>query len=209
MLGCEHGTRANSPHPSVAKTALGYGAMIGGTVLLFLWIRTQGLELAAPPPAGETVFGVARAGHKIDNLLHVLLALVVIIVAARIVGFVFRRIGQPPVIGEIIAGILLGPSLLGPSRARSLRVPASRRGRPVSPGHRPGRRDPVHVPRRARAEPRATSGAALTSRWRSRTRASSCRSCSARRSRSVSIRSSRRATCRSPPSRSSSACRCR
>ena len=103
----------NSPHPSVAKTALGYGAMIGGTILLFFWIRLQGVELAAPPPAGATVFGVARAGHQIDILLHVLLALVVIIVAARVVGFVFRRLGQPPVIGEIIAGILLGPSLLG------------------------------------------------------------------------------------------------
>src|SRR4029077_17653617 len=28
-------------------------------------------------------------------------------------GALFRRIGQPPVIGEIVAGILLGPSLLG------------------------------------------------------------------------------------------------
>jgi Kef-type K+ transport system membrane component KefB len=37
----------------------------------------------------------------------------VVIVVARAVGALFRRIGQPPVIGEVIAGILLGPSLLG------------------------------------------------------------------------------------------------
>jgi Kef-type K+ transport system membrane component KefB len=48
-----------------------------------------------------------------DLLLHMLLALVVILVVARAVGVLFRRIGQPPVIGEVVAGILLGPTLLG------------------------------------------------------------------------------------------------
>ena len=37
----------------------------------------------------------------------------VVIAVARIAGALFRRIGQPPVIGEVIAGIALGPSLLG------------------------------------------------------------------------------------------------
>lgn len=36
-----------------------------------------------------------------------------VIVVARIAGALFRRIGQPAVIGEVIAGIALGPSLLG------------------------------------------------------------------------------------------------
>lgn len=36
-----------------------------------------------------------------------------VIVVARMAGALFRRIGQPPVIGEVIAGIALGPSLLG------------------------------------------------------------------------------------------------
>jgi len=44
-----------SPRSSVVKTALGYSAMIGGTVLLFLWIRTQGLELAAPSLSADSV----------------------------------------------------------------------------------------------------------------------------------------------------------
>lgn len=48
-----------------------------------------------------------------DMLLHTLIALLVTIVAARLVGWLFRWMKQPPVIGEIVAGIMLGPSLLG------------------------------------------------------------------------------------------------
>jgi Kef-type K+ transport system membrane component KefB len=36
-----------------------------------------------------------------------------IIVAARLLGTVFLKMGQPAVIGEMVAGIILGPSLLG------------------------------------------------------------------------------------------------
>jgi Kef-type K+ transport system membrane component KefB len=46
-------------------------------------------------------------------LLSVLMALTVIMVTARLVGSVFKRLGQPAVIGEVVGGILLGPSLLG------------------------------------------------------------------------------------------------
>ncbi len=42
-----------------------------------------------------------------------LLQLLVILSAVKLFGFLFKKIGQPPVIGEIIAGIVLGPSLLG------------------------------------------------------------------------------------------------
>src|SRR5262245_33455941 len=46
-------------------------------------------------------------------LLSVLLALTVIMVTARLVGAIFTRLNQPSVIGEVIGGIMLGPSLLG------------------------------------------------------------------------------------------------
>jgi Kef-type K+ transport system membrane component KefB len=46
-------------------------------------------------------------------LVSVLLALAVIMVTARIVGALFAKLHQPAVIGEVIGGILLGPSLLG------------------------------------------------------------------------------------------------
>lgn len=91
---------------------LGYPIVIGGAIGLFLLVRSAGSTLVAPAPA----IAAAAAGAtstKADVLLHVLLALVVVIVAARVCGALCKRIHQPPVIGEVIAGILLGPSLLG------------------------------------------------------------------------------------------------
>ena len=56
----------------------------------------------------------SRAFENFRNSLSILLLqLVVIIIAARLVGKLFSELGQPPVLGEIVAGILLGPSLLG------------------------------------------------------------------------------------------------
>lgn len=46
-------------------------------------------------------------------MLPLLWQLVVIILAARVTGILFRKIGQPEVMGEIFAGLLLGPSFLG------------------------------------------------------------------------------------------------
>jgi Kef-type K+ transport system membrane component KefB len=42
-----------------------------------------------------------------------LLALGVVLVAARVVGWAAVRVGQPRVVGEIVAGVLIGPSVLG------------------------------------------------------------------------------------------------
>jgi Kef-type K+ transport system membrane component KefB len=46
-------------------------------------------------------------------LFFTLVQLIVMIGVARILNTAFRRIGQPGVIGEIVAGLLLGPSLFG------------------------------------------------------------------------------------------------
>ncbi|MEV7157059.1 cation:proton antiporter [Streptomyces misionensis] len=48
-----------------------------------------------------------------DPLLPVLLAVPVVVLACQAGGRAVRLLGQPPVIGEILVGILLGPSLLG------------------------------------------------------------------------------------------------
>lgn len=48
-----------------------------------------------------------------DTTAHLLLILATVIVLGRVVGWAFGYIGQPPVIGEVVAGIMLGPSLLG------------------------------------------------------------------------------------------------
>jgi Kef-type K+ transport system membrane component KefB len=90
-----------------------YALMIGALVLLYLWIRDYGETLAAPAPVGSNIFGSAASRANEGDLLHVLLALVVVIATARTMGWVFRSAKQPPVVGEILAGIVLGPSLLG------------------------------------------------------------------------------------------------
>ena len=48
-----------------------------------------------------------------DGLLLLLVQIGVVLVAARLVGLLFRALHQPQVVGEMVAGILLGPSLLG------------------------------------------------------------------------------------------------
>jgi Kef-type K+ transport system membrane component KefB/nucleotide-binding universal stress UspA family protein len=47
------------------------------------------------------------------TLLTFILQLAILLTAARGLGEIFRRLGQPPVIGELSAGVLLGPSVLG------------------------------------------------------------------------------------------------
>lgn len=68
------------------------------------WLATAVFTQAAPP-----------SGLKPDGVLaFVLLDLAIILLAARLVGGLFKRMGQPRVVGEIVAGVLLGPTLLGP-----------------------------------------------------------------------------------------------
>lgn len=52
--------------------------------------------------------------HGFKHPLAILLAqIVAIIIVARFFGYISRKIRQPSVVGEVIAGIILGPSLLG------------------------------------------------------------------------------------------------
>lgn len=57
--------------------------------------------------------------------LRALPALAAVLLLGRVLGMAFKKIGQPPVIGEVLAGILLGPSLLGVQNAALLLPPES------------------------------------------------------------------------------------
>ncbi|MDR3627560.1 MAG: cation:proton antiporter [Ignavibacteriaceae bacterium] len=46
-------------------------------------------------------------------LLKLIIQIAVIIIVSRVIGILFRKIHQPQVVGEMVAGIVLGPSLLG------------------------------------------------------------------------------------------------
>jgi Kef-type K+ transport system membrane component KefB len=54
------------------------------------------------------------------DITVILTQLALIIVVARLAGAVAGRVGIPPVVGEIFAGVLLGPSLLGPTLSEQL-----------------------------------------------------------------------------------------
>ncbi|MGW5053456.1 cation:proton antiporter [Actinokineospora sp. NPDC004072] len=78
--------------------------------------------VAAPAALAVVALGLGPDGHgsvaapapsALDPYPRLLLALPVILAACFLTGALFRRIGQPAVIGEIVAGVLLGPSLLG------------------------------------------------------------------------------------------------
>ncbi len=58
---------------------------------------------------------LAEGALDIDEFVipRVFIAIAVIIVVARLMGALFRRFRQPAVVGEIVGGILLGPTLLG------------------------------------------------------------------------------------------------
>ena len=71
---------------------------------------------ASSTTATGTLVTPASKGPRLDDrsaLSILLLQIVLIITVAKFFGSIFRRIGQPPVMGEMVAGITLGPSVLG------------------------------------------------------------------------------------------------
>lgn len=92
--------------------ALAYGAMLLATVFGFWFVTWLGSDLAAPA-AVATNAAEAAAPHGSSPLPRVLLAMAAVILAGRIISAIIAPLGQPPVIAEILAGIALGPSLLG------------------------------------------------------------------------------------------------
>lgn len=88
---------------------------------LMYWFLIQGQTLEA----GEKIIIKTHHGSTWENFLEsfqtnlhhplalLLSQIVTIIMAARLLGWICIKIKQPSVIGEMIAGIILGPSLLG------------------------------------------------------------------------------------------------
>jgi Kef-type K+ transport system membrane component KefB len=96
--------------------------LIFGGLMYFIAIKGEVLE------AGKSVVTAERFSddrssfslfqdsfhHNVSHPLAILiLQIISIIVVSRFFGFIFHKIGQPTVIGEIVAGIILGPSVVG------------------------------------------------------------------------------------------------
>jgi Kef-type K+ transport system membrane component KefB len=106
-------TNTNSPRRPLWWPALIYGGMLVAAVLIFFWIRWIGEDLQAPTLATGFPGQTSSARPHVEVLPHVLLTLATVIVCGYGLGQICRWFGQPPVIGEVLAGILLGPSFLG------------------------------------------------------------------------------------------------
>ncbi|HUR41072.1 MAG TPA: cation:proton antiporter [Verrucomicrobiae bacterium] len=104
-------------------------ALVAGAAAIGLLV-TWGAALhpggAVPVPRVEPASSLMA--HLQSPLPLLLIQIVVILAAARLAGAAIKQFGQPAVIGEIVAGILLGPSLLGwlaPDMTAFLFPPAS------------------------------------------------------------------------------------
>ena len=103
------------------KNLLFYILTIGAFAVLIYFLINSGkfLEIGKNvTPKSVTTSVLTDFSETIHhNLTHplaiLLLQILTIIFTARTFGFIFNKIGQPTVIGEILAGIFLGPSLLG------------------------------------------------------------------------------------------------
>jgi Kef-type K+ transport system membrane component KefB len=64
-------------------------------------------------PAGEKFTATKQRSDFNKLVAAVFLALAIVLIVCRIFGYVATKVGQPRVMGEVIAGLVLGPSLLG------------------------------------------------------------------------------------------------
>ncbi len=93
---------------------------------------TPGAANSVAEATAQTGAVVLFFGSLLENVEHplslLLIQIVVIVSLSRLLASLVRRIGQPMVVGEVIAGILLGPSVLGlflPAVSQFIFQPAS------------------------------------------------------------------------------------
>jgi K+:H+ antiporter len=102
------------------RTFAAYAVMLVAAALALAAILGTGASLDAPAPPLPAL-APRGVGHA-SVLVHVLGTLAAVIALGQGLAWVFARLGQPPVIGEVVAGILLGPSLIG-VRASQVMLP--------------------------------------------------------------------------------------
>lgn len=103
------------------KNGIFYAGLIGIFSALMYWIILLGAKLEQGKNIIVTISEKNQWADFVDSLAHnlqhplalLLAQIATIIVVAKIFGWLCSKIGQPTVIGEMIAGIVLGPSLVG------------------------------------------------------------------------------------------------
>ena len=115
------------------KRTAQYFIVVSAVGLGIFFILRAGNQLAAPvlPPSTESVSQIAPQlsgthdysfaasvesslqNNANDPLSRLILQLFVVIAVSYVIGWIFTRFGQPAVVGEMMAGVLLGPSVFG------------------------------------------------------------------------------------------------
>ena len=90
-----------------------YTALVILPIAAFVWIVLSGKTLPAAVGVGAPSGSAIPASQAVFHLPIFLAQIAIVIAVARIFGILLKRLGQPQVIGEMIAGLALGPSLLG------------------------------------------------------------------------------------------------
>jgi Kef-type K+ transport system membrane component KefB len=100
--------------PYILMLAIGLG---GVWLILSLGAHLPAAEAVAPATTQVKETGGSLGSSFWQNFRHplsvLLTQIIVIILASNFFSRIFSHIGQPPVMGEMLAGIVLGPSLLG------------------------------------------------------------------------------------------------
>lgn len=107
------------PEPTIDRrigNALAYAVLVGAPAVGVFVVLRVGSALPAPQgalvPASVAASGLA-ASDVVLRLGNFLAQIIVILALSRVIGRLLGRIGQPFVVGEMLSGILLGPSALG------------------------------------------------------------------------------------------------
>jgi Kef-type K+ transport system membrane component KefB len=95
-----------------ARLVLSYVLAVGLPLLVLAGVFRAGSDLTAPSAAGG-ISSTETATLALPNTFLLLAQVAVIVLVSQIVGSIFRRLRQPHVMGEMVAGIMLGPSLFG------------------------------------------------------------------------------------------------
>ena len=102
-----------SSQRSIASGLVGYLVLLLAGIAIVLGVLHLGSDLGVVAVTSGATTSKPTSTLNVDVVLHVLFTLATVILLGTLLGRLCKYVGQPPVIGEVVAGLALGPSLLG------------------------------------------------------------------------------------------------